>query len=572
MRVKILGVIIFISFSLLATGLFYLQIIKGSTYQRLAANNRIRLIPIESPRGRIFDRNGVLMVYNRISFDVSLITQDIVDKEDIFERLSRHLNISVEDLNKALKENFVTPFQPVKIAFDIGKIKAISIEEERLDLPGVIIETTPRRHYLYDNLAAHIFGYLGQINSRELDKLKSYGYSMNDLIGRSGIEKYYDSYLKGVHGGKQIEVNNRGYQVGILGIKEPVKGKDLYLSIDVRLQEFMEKIFEGARGVACVMDPRNGEILGLVSVPAFDPNAFTSRDRSGYVRKLLNRKDYPLMNRAIQGGYPPGSVFKIVTSSAGLDLRRITPERSLYCSGLYFLGGTIFRCWREKGHGAVSIRDALKHSCNVFYYQLGRMIGVEDLARYAVRFGFSRPTGIDLPTEIGGLVPNKMWKRLNKREPWYEGETLNFSIGQGYLLVTPLQIVRMVSVIANGGYLVRPYLVKRIEDVDISQVKKIQVDISKETLGIVKDGLVKVVNDVDGTGTRAAVKGVKIAGKTGTAQTSTSKTHAWFTGFAPADDPKTAVVVFLEFGGKGGLGASKTAKDIFSELKNLGYY
>jgi penicillin-binding protein 2 len=277
------------------------------------------------------------------------------------------------------------------------------------------------------------------------------------------------------------------------------------------------------------------------------------------------------MNRSIQGGYPPGSVFKIVTSTSALEKKKISPGRTLYCSGLYFLGGNLFRCWREKGHGAVSIRDALKHSCNVYFYQLGRIIGAEEIANYAVRYGFGHPTGIDLPGEISGLVPNKMWKLLKKRESWYEGETLNYAIGQGYLLVTPMQILRMTAAVANGGYLLRPYLVNKIEDIDISQTKKAHTRISEETLNTVKEGLFKVVNEPDGTGRRAYIEGLDISGKTGTAQTSTDKTHAWFAGFAPLADPKIALVVFLEYGGKGGLGGSQTAHDIFAELKNLGY-
>ncbi|MEE8359653.1 MAG: penicillin-binding protein 2 [Candidatus Omnitrophota bacterium] len=570
MRIRILGVIIFIPVFLLVTGLFYLQIIKGANYQRLATRNRIRLVPIESPRGRIFDRNGVLLVNNRISFDVSIITQELKNKDVVFDKLARRLNQTKESLEEALKNNFITPFQPVKIAFDIGKIKAITIEEERIDLPGVLIETAPHRHYIYKNTGSHIFGYLGLINSRELEKLKSYGYTMDDYVGRAGVEKYYDNYLKGTHGGMQIEVDNMGHQVGILGIREPIKGKDLYLSIDIRLQEFIEEIFKDARGVACVMDPRSGEILSLVSSPSFDPNIFMARKNSGEITDLFQSEDYPLLNRSTQCSYPPGSVFKIVTISAGLE-KKISPERTLYCSGLYFLGGSIFRCWKEKGHGALAARDALKHSCNVYFYQLGRMAGAEEIANFATKYGFGQPTGVDLPGEFSGLVPNRMWKFLNKREPWYEGETLNYAIGQGFLLVTPMQIVRMVSSVANGGDLVRPFLVKRIEDVDISQTRKTPVNISKETLDIVKEGLIKVVNDPDGTGRRAYIKGVRVAGKTGTAQTSQPRTHAWFTGFAPSDDPKVALVVFLEYGGKGGLGASKTAHDIFAKLQSLGY-
>jgi len=571
MRIRILGIIIFVPIFFVAIGLFHIQIAKGLLYQNLSTQNRIRLAPIESPRGRIFDRNGILLVDNSISFDLAIIPQELKNNEDILGTLSRKLNRPKEKLANSLKANFIAPFQPVKIVSDIGKKRAIILEEERFDLPGVIIETTPRRHYLFGSMGSHIFGYLGRINSRELARLKTYGYTMNDLIGRSEIEKHYDNYLKGQHGGMQIEVNNMGYQVGILGIKEPQRGKGLYLTIDIRLQKFIEDIFKDVRGAACVMDPRTGEILSLVSSPAFDPNMFVSKENSAKIKTLFTRQDYPMLNRFIHCEYPPGSVFKIVTASAALEKKKITPNTTLSCGGSYALGKKVFRCWKKKGHGVQNIREAIRNSCNVFFYQIGRMAGADDIANYAREFGFGRPAGIDLPDEASGLVPSKMWKVLKKREPWYEGETLNYAIGQGFLLVTPLQILRMTSALANDGYLVKPYLVRKIEEIDISQSEKRRLAISSETLSIIKDGLVKVVNDSSGTGRKARVEGLKVAGKTGTAQTSTDKTHAWFTGYAPADEPKAALVVFLEYGGKGGLGASQTSGRIFAELKRLGY-
>lgn len=571
MRIRVLGTVIGIFFFLLIIGLFFIQIIKGPLYQRLSTQNRIRLVTIESPRGRVFDRNGVLLVDNRISFDLAIIPQELKEKEKVFKDLSKRLGIKEEKLKDSLENNFITPFQSVRIASDIGKENAIMLEEGRLDLPGVIIETSPQRHYLYGNMGSHIFGYLGQIDSREFSKLREYGYRMDDLIGKAGIEKSYNNYLKGIHGGMQIEVDNRGYQVGILGIKEPTKGKDIYLTVDIRLQKFIEGLFEGARGAISVMDPRNGEILGLVSSPSFDPNLFVTKNNPSSINEIFQRDDYPMLDRLINCQYPPGSVFKVVTISAALEKERITPKTTLSCSGSYSLGDKAFRCWRSKGHGTQTAREAIKNSCNVFFYQLGRMVGADDIANYAVKFGFGRPSSIDLADEASGLVPNRMWKALNKRKPWYEGETLNYAIGQGYLLVTPMQILRMIAAVANDGYLVRPYLVKKIEDVNISEEEKDSINISKDTLTIVKEGLIKVVNDPDGTGRYAKVEGLLIAGKTGTAQTSTDKTHAWFAGFAPADEPKAALVVFLEYGGKGGLGASKAAGEIFAELKNLGY-
>ncbi len=571
MRVKVLAALIFTLFLFLIAGLFYLQIIKGSFYQNLSAKNRIRLIPIESPRGRIFDRNGTLLVDNRISFDLSVIPLELKDRKTLFHSLANTLGIKREALERSYKNNYLTPFKPVTIAADIDRRDAIMLEEERLDLPGAIIETSPRRRYLYKNSLSHVLGYLGRINQQELTKLKDYGYSRTDLIGKAGIERFYDNYLRGRHGGMQLEVNNRGYQVGILGIREPSKAKDLHLTIDIKLQNFIEEIFKDARAAACVMDVSSGEILSLVSTPSFDPNGFVEFGNDKELRSLLTRDDYPMLNRVLHCTYPPGSVFKIITAQVALEKEKITPETEFSCAGSYSLGRKTFKCWKKAGHGTQSIREAIKNSCNVFFYQTGRLLNADDIANFAARYGFGEPTGVDVENEASGLVPNKMWKLLKRKEPWYKGETLNYAIGQGYLLVTPMQIVRMTAAVANGGSLVAPYIVKRIADVHMHQTKASSVKISKETLSIVNDGLIKVVNDPRGTGRYAAVEGLMVAGKTGTAETSQEKTHAWFTGFAPAKDPKVALVVFLEYGGKGGLGASKTAGRIFSLLKEEGY-
>jgi len=572
MRIKIIGAVIFSFMLLVVTGLFYLQVIKGPYYQRLSKKNRIRLLSIESPRGRMFDRNKRLLVDNRISFDVAIISQELKDRDQTLGKLAGILGITEKKIETSLKKNFVTPFQPTKIVRDIGKSKAITIEERKLDLPGVIIETAPKRHYVCGMNASHMFGYLGLISSAELSKLKSYGYVIHDLIGRSGIEKTYNNYLKGLHGGMQIEVDNRGYQVGILGIKEPVKGKDLYLTIDMELQDYIEEVFADARGGACVIDPRDGQVLALVSSPSFDPNSFVSGKNSSEIKRLLISDKYPLLNRLVQCSYPPGSVFKVVTASAAMENRRITEDTELSCEGSYRLGDRVFRCWWEKGHGRQNLKAAIMNSCNVYFWQVGRLVGVDEIAAYAKKFGYGYPTGVDLPDETGGLVPSKRWKLLTKKRGWYKGETLNYAIGQGYLLTSPLQVARMMAVVANGGYLVKPYIVKYIEDVDISRVDKKYIGISKKTLGVIRSGLAEVVANVRGTGKRAAVKGLTVAGKTGTAQTSTDKTHAWFSGFAPVDAPKAVLVVFLEYGGKGGLGASRTAGDILRKMKELGYF
>ena len=318
------------------------------------------------------------------------------------------------------------------------------------------------------------------------------------------------------------------------------------------------------------MDPRTGAILALASKPDYDPNLFCAIESSPEKKALLARTDLPMFDRAITGLYPPGSVFKPVTAAAGLERRKINADTVFYCHGAYELGGNSFACWDKEGHREQTVVDALKNSCNVFFYQAGRAVGIDDLYLYATRFGYGSPTGIDLPDEACGLTPNRTWKRLSRKQNWFEGDTLNCSIGQGYVLVTPLQVARMMAAIANGGDLVQPYIVKKIDGVEVSTVRARATGISKETLGTITKGLRKVVEDKDGTGRRARVEGLSVAGKTGTAQNPRGISHAWLSGFAPVENAQIAVVVFVEHGGKGGLDAAEFGGKILKMAKELG--
>jgi len=568
---KILAVIIFIAFGALLIGLFYMQVIRGSHYSLQSQSNRIRLASLEAPRGRIFDRNGVVLVGNRISFDVAIIPQEFGNNGKSFAILSKILKIPANKIRKIYNKNKRAPFAPAIIQADIDKKTAIQIEEARLELPGVVLQAHPLRDYIYKNVGSHLFGYLGYIGRKELTKLKNYGYQKKDLIGRSGLEKYYDNYLRGQEGGLQVEVNNRGRQLRMLGLKEPIRGKDMYMTIDVRLQKFLDELMGRFNGVIIVMNPSNGEILGMANKPNFDPNLFVGKRDSGTIKKLLNRKDYPLLNRAVQGKYPPGSVFKVVVALAALEKKKMSTYSSFTCNGSYSLGGKVFNCWKKKGHGTQEITTGIKNSCNVYFYQAGRIAGVDNIYDFARRLGYGTLSGIDLPCETPGLLPNRMWKMVSKREAWYEGDTINLAIGQGYLLVTPVQIIRMMAAMANGGYLIRPHLVSSIASVDVFDLATQRIRVSKESCDLIRKGLARVVNDKDGTGKRARVPGLSIAGKTGTAQTAKNKTHAWFSGFSPINEPKVCVLVFLEYGGKGGSFASEIAGKIFKELNREGY-
>lgn len=559
-------------FVLLGLALFYTQIVRFPYYSRLSKNNSIRIIPIEGPRGNIFDRNNKLLVTSRLSFDVALVYQEINDMARLKSVLKDTLGISQADLSRALLKSAGRPYAPVTVAEDIEKEKAIRLEEASFDISGMVIQTRSKRNYIYGAVGSHIFGYLSEVTEEELESLRDYGYRMRDLVGRDGIEKYYDTYLKGVDGGTQIEVDSRGRQMRLLGLKEPSSGKDVYLTIDIDLQSVCDNLLGAHKGAVIVMDPKTGEVLSLVSHPAFDPNIFVKPNTSNARTRLLkDRAGRPMSNRAISGLYAPGSVFKIVTASAALNSKKITPRTAFFCPGSYRLGRAKFDCWKESGHLSQNVVGGLMNSCNVFFYNTGRAAGVDLLEAYAKLFGFGKLTGIDLPDEVKGIVPGRIWKRLHRNDTWYEGETLNYAIGQGYLSVTPIQVLDMTAVTANRGSLVKPYLVRRIGSADITPAKAKNIGLKDDTVRVVRKGLFEVVNNEHGTGKRAKIEGPLVAGKTGTAQNPQGKTHAWFTGFAPYDDPRICIVVFLEHGGKGGLEPAQIAHGVLSEAMTKGY-
>ncbi len=572
MRERNINIAIYTFFVILAACLFYTQILRYPYYYKLARNNAIRIIPIDGPRGNIFDRNNIPLVTNRLSFDVAVVYQELKNREKLIELLTGSLGMTGPDVVAALEKAARKPYAPVTIAEDIDKEKALMLEEASFDMCGLVIATKAKRHYAYGNVGCHIFGYLSEITENELDRLRDYGYRIKDLLGRDGLEKYYDAALTGVDGGLQIEVDNKGRQVRTLGLKEPSNGKDLYLTIDMSMQALSDKLLGERKGVVIVMDPRNGEVLALASHPTFDPNLFVKPDTSAQRMKLLgDRIGRPLLNRAISCIYPPGSVFKIVIASAALETLRIKPSTRFFCGGSYVLGKAKFNCWKDTGHGLQDVVSGLMNSCNVFFYNTGKATGVDNIEMYAKLFGFGKPAGIDLPDEAMGIVPGKLWKKQHRKDKWYEGDTINYSIGQGYLLVTPLQVVDMIAVIANGGGVIRPHIVKRIDAEEINPTSRKNIGIRNDVMQKVREGLYKVVNDESGTAKHVRVKGVAIAAKTGTAQNPQGKTHAWFTGFAPFNAPKICVVVFLEHGGHGGLVPADIARGIFEEAKNKGY-
>lgn len=576
--------LIMVVFLFLFVRLFYLQIIEGKELRRLSENNCIRLQSLSPPRGLIFDRAGELLVDNRPSFDVYLIEKDAFPLDQTLHKLARYTGIPVEELLKKINTTKEAPsYKPKLLLQDVGRDILAGIEAHRHQLPGITLNIRSVRNYISGKSAAHLIGYIGEINSDELVSGKYEGVKMGADIGKFGVEKSFEDHLKGQYGGRQVEVNASGQVIRVLKNVEAKPGNNIYLTIDQKLQGKAESLFSDKTGAAIAMDPTNGEILAMVSSPSFDQNVFAGKISAREWRDLISNPDRPLENKAIQGEYPPASTYKIVTAIAGLEEGVIDENTTFYCPGGYAFGNRIFRCWKKEGHGSVHVIDALARSCDVYFYQVGLKLGVSRLASYAQKCGLGEVTGIDLGHEGKGLVPTAEWKEKRTGVPWQAGETLSIAIGQGYNLTTPLQMLSLTSAVANGGKIFRPLIFRRIETADGKLVDENIVDmtrmlpVSEKNLDIVRKGLFKVVNQSGGTAFSARIRGIHISGKTGTAQVvgrAKNETfessfrprhlqpHAWFLAYAPSEDPKIAVVVIVEHGEHGGSAAAPIASEM----------
>ena len=563
MRVKIIRLIIIGLFLIIALDLVYIQAIRGGYFYHLSKNNRIRVVPVEGKRGRIFDRYGTVLADNRSSFNVMLIPQEIKDQGKLFRYLSKVLEIDQKRLQKKFKQKLFAPFAPVIIAEDIEKEVAIVLEENKFRFPGLFVQMSVKRLYPFKDVGAHVLGYVGRINRSKIERLKDYGYTPQDVIGYSGIEEYYDNYLKGEGGGSQIEINSRGQQVRLLSLKESRSGQDITLTIDNNIQKIAAALLSDQHGAIIVMDIKSGEILGLVSSPSYDPNIFVDSTKRNKVSAVFSDSLAPLLNRAISGQYPPGSVFKIPVALAALDMSKITSYTSFLCPGGYKTGDREFHCAHI--HGDQNLTEAIVHSCNVYFYNLGVVLGVDLLNKYAQMLGLGAITNIDLPFEESGLIPSREQKRNACQQRWYKGDTLNFSIGQGDTLATPLQLVQLMATVARNGEKVQPHL---INTVDVERnVPKSLIDIQSEKFELIKVGLRSAVSDSSGTAHLLDISGLSVCGKTGTAQTSGGrKHHAWFVGYSNLDTKKIAFCVFLEHGGSS-YNACRVARKLLLDLK-----
>jgi penicillin-binding protein 2 len=590
-RYKYLVIFVGLAFLLIFIRLWSLQVIKGSDLRHLSENNCIRLRENPADRGMLLDRHGNILAHNRPSFEVSLVPEDLRANPGVLTEVGELLNMTQGEIEEKIKaQKRRTPFNPVKIKSDIDWNKLALLETNRVHLPGLIVDVRPRRAYDYGDLASHLIGYLGEVDENELRQSREFPYRMGAQIGKYGVEYRWENDLRGSDGGQQIEVDALGREIRPLGVVEPFPGNNLFLTIDLELQKVAEEAYQDKTGALIAMDPKTGQILAMVSKPSFKPDIFARNILPEEWKSLVENPYHPLQNKGIQGQYPPGSVFKIITAIAGLESKTITPNTPFNCAGAFSYGDRDFRCWKEGGHGSLSLHRAIVESCDIYFYQLGLKLGPDLIARYASEFGLGKVTGISLP-EKPGIVPSSSWKKKRRGAPWYSGETLSFSVGQGYLTATPLQLLVLISAVANGGKILLPQVAERVEDIyknrltEYPPVELESVDVSEKTLQIIQGALKGAVNDPHGTGSACWLKEVKVAGKTGTAQVIAMpedfkrgqinriplkfRDHAWFVAYAPFEDPKISVVVLVEHGGFGASAAAPIAKKVIEKYLNL---
>ncbi|MFO7752526.1 MAG: penicillin-binding protein 2 [Desulfobacteraceae bacterium] len=588
------GICIIAVFAVLLMRLIYLQIIKGEEYRRLSENNCIRLKSIKASRGLIYDRNGKLLVDNRPSFNLKIVTEDTGSVKSTVEKVSRLIDVPKKSLLSGIEKNGTRAFyKPVVLKNNISRDQVAIIEAHKFDLPGIIIDVEPRRHYIYERSCAHLLGYLGEINKKELQSGRHPDVYSGDSIGRYGVEKKFEKLLHGKRGGRQVEVDADGRIIKVLDTVDPEPGMNLSLTVDLELQQVAESMLENKSGAVVAVDPSNGEVLAMASYPAFDQNDFIGGISGKKWRKLMDDPNKPMTNKAIQGEYPPASTYKIVSTIAALEEDIVDKNTQFFCPGHYRYGNRTYRCWKKWGHGDVDIIKAIERSCDVFFYHVGEKAGVDVLAEYAKGCGLGRKTGIVLDDERSGLVPTTDWKENRFGVPWQGGENLSIAIGQGYNLVTPLQMAMLASAVGNGGVLYKPRVLKHVTDGRDKVVKKGDPEINggipagERTMEVLKKGLLKVVQGSRGTARGIQIKGAPIAGKTGTAQVFSIKDreildtenldyflkdHAWFVCYAPAKDPVIAVSVLVEHGEHGSSTAAPIAKAVVKkclEKRNL---
>jgi penicillin-binding protein 2 len=577
-----------LGFLALLARLWSLQILHGEEMRVLSENNRIRLHRVQATRGTVVDRHGRVLVDSRPSFDAVLVPEDAGNAELTIENLAHLLNQGAADMHALLTQTSARPpFEEITVRRDLSWDDVVALETHQLDLAGVSMQITPRRSYPLPSKLAHLLGYVGEAGPQDL--AADPRYRMGDLVGKAGLEKRWESYLRGVNGGQQVEVDAVGRKLRVLREVEEMPGDTVKLTVDLDLQEAAWQAMGEHDGSVVALDPNTGEILAFVNRPSFDPNVFARGVHREEWRAFLSDKHRPLNNRAAQGQYPPGSTFKIVVATAALEEGTINPFTRVYCPGGLQFGNHYFRCWKKGGHGSVNLHEALVQSCDVFFYQVAQRLGIDAIAKYARAFGLGMPTGIDLEHEKPGTIPDTAWKRRRFKQPWYAGETLSAGIGQGYITATPLQMANLIATTAVGKRY-RPRFVRQVETPDgevvHSEAPEVigTLKVRPTTLLQIRDALRDVVNTERGTGKKAKLKDVEAAGKTGTSQVVKmgkervkssqmpwqQRDHAWFVAYAPADAPEIAVACLVEHSeGGGGAVAAPIVHDVMQAYFQL---
>ncbi|MBI5522867.1 MAG: penicillin-binding protein 2 [Desulfarculus sp.] len=588
------SIVVAVAFAILLSRLWYLQLLQGDHFRSLSENNRIRLVDVPPSRGLIFDAKGRLLAENRPAFALAVVPEDVNDWEELGTRLNKLVGITPEELKKAREVGSQQPpFKPVRLRSHLDREQLAVLETFRYELPGIRVMVEYRRAYLNAKETSHVIGYLGEINQQELAEAPKALYRIGDYVGRYGLEKSRERVLHGRRGARQVEVDAMGRELKLLSEVDPVPGHNLTLTLDLKLQRAAAAGLGDEVGAVVALDPKSGQVYCMYSSPSFDQNNFITGMSARLWEALAGDPYHPLKNRAISGLYPPGSTYKIITASAALAEGVVNPQTSILCPGEIPFGRRTYKCWALKkgGHGNVALHRAIRESCDVYFYRVGLRLGVDRLAKYARAFGLGSLTGVPLPSESAGLVPDSEWKKKRFGEPWQDGETLSLAIGQGFNLTTPIQLARMTAVVANKGRLVTPTLVKAVSPADGSDPVpepppvSTRVPVNPKDLELVHQGLVAVVMEPGGTASATRLPNISVAGKTGTAQVVALKheklyghednlpwkyrNHALFVAYAPAEDPTIALAVVVEHGGHGGSDAAPVARRVLEAFFDL---
>jgi penicillin-binding protein 2 len=566
-RLSILQYVITVTFSVLAVSFWVLQVVQHAKFEEMAENNHQRTLALRAPRGLVLDRDGKILVDNRGSYSISIVREHTKDLNRTIRLLAAVLGLDEAGVRTIVDRHRREPtYRPIMIVQDATLAQVAAVKARRLDfeLPDIVVEQVPTRRYP-ETMAAHLFGYVGEVNDAQVSE--SDGLKSGDIVGQAGVEKVYNALLMGTDGAKRVVVNSVGREIRTLEEDEPTEGKRLQLTIDADVQKAVEDGFKAAgfNGASVVLDPFSGDVLAFTSVPAYDPNAFAAGiDRATWA-SLNSDELKPLQDRAIQGRYSPGSTFKMAVALAALEEGIITPDFHAHCVGSATFYGRPFKCWKKGGHGSINLRHAIEQSCDVYFYTVANMVGIDKINKWATALGLGVKSGIDLPNEVQGLVPSTEWKREKMHEKWYAGETISVGIGQGQVSVTPVSMAVYMATLANGGTRVTPHLLKAVDDGQgwkpvPPPPPQSKLDVDPQKLQAIRDGLWMVVN-AGGTGGRARITGKDVAGKTGTAQVISNqgrvaasksnkdlRDNGWFLFFAPRDKPEIAGVVFLEHG------------------------